>query len=352
MKPCMPNELKEVFEIARSISSVFDVDSLLKRVGTVAENYLSAEASSIMLLEDDCQTLSFKIATGEKGHIVQKMKVRVGQGIAGTVAQTMKSLIVNDPAHDARFNVTVDQFSGFTTRSLICVPLTAEGQLIGVMEVLNKKDNAGFTDDDGCVLESLAALAAVCINNARLVSDQQNFFVNMIELLVTSIEARDPKLMGHAWKVAQSATRIGKAMKIEGQDYKNIYYGALLHDIGILGVRDTVCMADGIIVGKDQNPEMTHPRIGAELIKNINLLKGAGPIIRHHHENFDGTGYPDALAGDRIPLGARIVAVAEALEELRAAGVAEERIRQMLERGAHTRFDPSVVEAHNKELGS
>jgi HD-GYP domain-containing protein (c-di-GMP phosphodiesterase class II) len=345
----MSDKMKEMLEIAWSISSVQDVDSLLNRISTTVEKYVSAEESTIMLLDDDQGTLSFKIVTGEKGHAVQKIKIRLGQGIAGTVAQTMKPIIINDTAHDTRFNAQIDQTSGIATRSLICVPMTADGELIGIIEVLNKKDGTGFTDDDRCVAEALAAVAAVSINNARVVSDQRNFFVNMIELMVSAIESRDPKLSGHAWKVARTAARIGKGIRIEGQEYKNIYYAALLHDIGILGVRDTVCMSDGIIVGKDQNPETTHPRIGAEMIKNINLLKGAVPYIRHHHENYDGTGFPDALTGDQIPRGARVLAVAEAIEEMRAAGIGEDRIRQMLERGAHTRFDPAVVEAFNKE---
>lgn len=345
-----PETMQEMFELARSISSVLDVDTLLKRIGAAIENILNAEASSIMLLDDDQQTLSFKVATGEKGGVVQKIKVKVGQGIAGMVARDRKPLIVNDVTKDPRFTGQVDQASGFTTRSIACVPMTADGETIGIVEVLNKRDGSGFTEDDKAILESMAALAAVSINNARLVGDQRNFFVNIIELLIAAIESRDPKLSGHAWKVAQTATSIGRQMHIEGQAYKSIYYGALLHDIGILGVRDCVCLSDGIIVGRDHNPEMTHPRIGADLIKNINLLKGAVPIVRHHHENYDGTGYPDTLMGDQIPLGARIVAVAEAVEELRMAGVPEDRLRQMLERGSHTRFDPAVVDIFIKEL--
>jgi response regulator RpfG family c-di-GMP phosphodiesterase len=139
-------------------------------------------------------------------------------------------------------------------------------------------------------------------------------------------------------------------MSMTGQEYKDLYYGALLHDIGLIQVKDKLSLVEGVVSVKDRDPERNHPRAGAEMVRNINLLKGAAPIIRHHHENFDGTGYPDSIAGDAIPLGARIVAVAEAAEEMRFSGFAEERIRQMLKAGQETRFDPQVVGIYLKEF--
>ncbi|MHB9154935.1 MAG: HD domain-containing phosphohydrolase [Endomicrobiales bacterium] len=343
-------EMQEIFEIARSLSSVLDVDVLLKRIDTSAEKLLDAEASSIMLLDEEKQHLLFKVASGEKGGVVQKMKLKVGQGIAGTVAQDKKMLLVNDAAHDPRFTGQMDKASGFVTRSVLCVPMFMENELVGVMEVLNKRGRGGFTETDKSTLESLASLAAISINNARLLEDQRNFFVHIIELLTNAVESRDPRLAGHSWNVAQVATVIGKRMGLKDHEYKSLYYGALLHDIGLMNVRDNLSLADGVITVKERDPETNHPRAGEEMVRNINLLKGAGQVIRHHHENYDGTGYPDGLSGDAIPLGARIVAVAEAAEEMRLSGFPSERVLQMLKRGQETRFDPEIVAIYIKEF--
>ncbi len=342
--------LREIFDIAKSISSLLDVDALLKRIGSVAEKLLDSEASSIMLLDEDKVNLSFKVASGAKGGLVQKMKVKVGQGIAGTVALDKKPLIVNDVAHDPRFTGQMDKASGFVTRSIICIPMMVEAELVGVVEVLNKRGDGGFTASDHEILESLASLAAVSINNARMAEDQRNFFVNMMEIMGAAIESRDPKLTGHSWRVTQMATSIGRTMGLEGKEYKNLYYGALLHDIGLLNLQEGMSVVDGVVTGRDHSPETNHPRVGAEMIRNINLLKGAVPVIKHHHENYDGTGYPDGLAGEAIPVGARIVAVAEAVDEMRLNGYPEERIRQMIKLGQETRFDPEVVGIYLKEL--
>ena len=341
--------LKEIFEIARTLSSVLDVDGLLKRIDAAAEKLLNAEASSIMLLDEDKQTLSFKVASGEKGGIIQKMKVKVGEGIAGMVAQDRKPILVNDVAADPRFNGQMDKISGFITRSLLCVPMIADNELIGVAEVLNKKDG-GFTGEDLETLESLGSLAAVSIINARLAGDQRNFFVHTIEIIIAAIESRDKKLSGHSWKVAELSTFLGKHLGMDGQEYKNLYYGSLLHDIGIIGISDYLDISQGVMTVRDRDPEINHPRVGAEMVKDINLLKGTVPVIRHHHENYDGTGFPDGLAGESIPLGARIVAVAEAVDEMMMSGLSEERVRQMLKLGQETRFDPEIIGLYLKEF--
>jgi putative nucleotidyltransferase with HDIG domain len=347
---CSTPALQEIFDIAKSLSSIMDVDTLLKRMGSVSERMLNAEASSIMLLDDDKEHLSFKVASGEKGGVVQKLKVKVGQGIAGTVALERKALIINDVANDPRFTGKIDQSSGFVSRSIICVPMFVDEQLVGVMEVLNKKSEEGFTKDDQNMLESLAALAAVSINNARTSEDQRNFFVNVIEILISAIESRNQKLLGHSWRVAQLATSLGRQLGLEGKEYKDLYYGALLHDIGIIAVKTDISIQQGVVTVHDRDPETNHPRLGADLVKNINLLTGASHIIRHHHENYDGTGFPDGLSADKILMGARIVAVAEAIDEMHIGGIDDERINQMLNLGKETRYDPNIVDLFLKEF--
>jgi HD-GYP domain-containing protein (c-di-GMP phosphodiesterase class II) len=343
-------EVKELFNVAKSISSALDVDTLLKRIDAVAEKMTDAEASSILLLDEDHQTLSFKLASGEKGGVVQKFKVKLGQGIAGIVAKDRKPLMINDVSADARFDNFWDKASGFITKSIVSVPMIVDNELIGVMEALNKKDGGCFTENDLSVLESLAALTAVSIHNARMVEDQRNFFANMLEILVSSIESRDPHLGGHSWNVAELATTIGRQLEMGETEYKNLHYGALLHDIGLIKIRGNLTLADGVVTVRERDVESNHPRIGADIVCNINLLKGAAPIIRNHHENYDGTGYPDALAGKNISLGARIVAVAEAIEEMRMSGFPKERITQMLMSGKETRFDPELVDLFIKEF--
>ncbi len=346
------NELfKNILQIARNLTSTLDVDILLKKISALAEEKLDSEASAIMLMDDDGKNLSFKVAGGTKGGVVQRMKVPVGQGIAGWVAQTREPAIVNDVSKDSRFTGTQDKSSGFQTKKILCVPMMIESELIGIVEVLNKK-SGDYTTDDQEVLESLASMAAVSINNAKSAEEQRNFFVNILEVLVAAIEAQDTKLKGHNIRVTQIATAIGRHLGLSGKEYKDLYYGAMLHDIGILFARGNRISADDIVVaGKGAIlDDTTHPVLGANILSPINLLRGAIPIIRHHHENFDGTGYPDGLAGENIPLGARIVYLAETVDEMHSSGMDSSTINRMLVAGKEIRFDPRIVDIYVSEI--
>lgn len=344
------NKLEEIFEIVKSLSSTLDLDVLLKRIGEAAERLTNSEASSIMLIDEDKQHLYFKTAGGEHGAMVKKIKIKIGEGIAGTVAVTKKAEIVNDVSLDPRFTGAVDRQSGFSTKSILAVPMliaTAEGktEIIGVVEVLNKRDPQGYTEEDKKLLESLAGLASVTIMNAKFSENQRNFFANITELIVSAIETVRPKYVNRYWKMTQLAVQIAKALNIEArsEQYKEIYFGTLLHDIGYLSSKLKVEIENATDIVERARLEQAHVIVGAEIVSKIGLLKNIAPIVKYHHENYDGTGYPEGLKGTAIPLGARIVAVVDYIEELRSNNTPEQDIPELLLKFSGTRFDPEIV---------
>lgn len=156
-------KLTKFFEIVKSITSTLELDAVLRRIGDAAEELTNSEASSIMVVDDDKQHLYFRVAVGEKVAGLKKMKVKIGEGIAGTVALNKKAEIINDVSKDNRFTSRFDQQSGFKTRNILAVPMLVNNgkELVGVVEVLNKKDNKNYTEEDKLLLESLSDLAAV-----------------------------------------------------------------------------------------------------------------------------------------------------------------------------------------------
>lgn len=321
-----------VFEIARSFVSTQDVDTLLGEISSAVERLTGSEAASILLLDGNKKQLFFKAATGEKGSTMKRFYVPLGKGVAGWVAEAGKPVIVNDVHSDTRFTGQIDKSSGFSTRSILAIPLHADGQLVGVCEALNKIDG-GYTEDDRRVLENLGALAAQTISNARMAEDYRNFFSHMIEIVTMAIEGEDRRMKGHSYRVAELACRIGRAMGVAGDDYRDLYYAGILHHIGRISTRD----------------EKLAPSAGGELVKNVRLLANIAPIIRHHHEHVDGTGFPAGLKGDEIPLAARILCLVEHLDELHGKGMTGEAYlaaaQTLAAEGAGTRFDKSVVDA-------
>lgn len=343
------NFVQGLLDLARGLTSTWDVDALLKRIGQSAEHLFLCEASALMLLDEDKGHLYFKVATGEKGGAVARYRVKVGEGFAGWVAEKREPLLVNDAKADPRFTGQFDQASGFTTRSALCVPMLAAGELVGVLEILNKKDASGFTDVDRRLLESLAGLAALAVANARVVGGFRNFYSNSIEILISAIEARDGRMSGHCWRVAQRASSLGRRLGLEGQALKDLYYSALLHDIGFLKVAGGWNQAR-VLIMESPHMEQTHPLIGAEMIRGIDILKGAAGLIPFHHECYDGSGFPRGFKGDEIPLGGHILSVIERCEEMRMNGYAPEQVSAVLGEQAGKKFHPKVAEAYRDVL--
>ena len=353
--------IRDLFDIAHSFSSVSDLDILLKKISSAAEKLTQSEASSVMLLDDNKESLYFKTAGGEKGSLIKTIRVAVGQGIAGTVAQTGQPLLIEDVSQDPRFNASLtDDKSGFKTRSILCVPMSVSGELIGVMEVLNKKVNVyggKFSSDDQEILGSLAGFAAVSIVNSRLNSDQKNFFANIIEILISSIETISKQNTGHSWRVAQTSCSIARRLRINGQAYKNIYYASLLHDIGyIAAARQMATKKSSMLEDRLDRIEQLHPIVGAEMVESISLLKNCAPLIRSHQEFWDGSGYPDKLKGEAIPVGARIISLAEAIEDQRNQLMTDEEFQKHIEefvsKNTDRLFDPQVIAAYLLDASS
>ena len=339
------NTALELFAIAGHLNSILDLDDLLKKIGAAAEKLLDSEASSIMLVTDDKKQLYFKVASGEKAKALKTMTLPIGQGIGGRVALQRKPEVVNDAQNDPRVARKFDSTSGFVTRSLLCVPMEFRGELVGVVQVLNKR-SGGYAPEHVGLLSSLAGLASIAITNAKNISEQKNFFSHMMETLVGVIETSKPGMIEHPMRSAKLACAIGRALGVEEYDYRMLYYAGILHDVGYVAFKNQRMLSD---LGALSVSEHMHPQLSEKMLEGIKMLEGALPAIRHHHERYDGTGYPARLQGEDIPRGARILGLVEAMEELRMAGVPAEQLErraiQEASEGKGRRFDPEVVEA-------
>lgn len=335
----------ELMSIAGSLNNAIDIDFVLKKIGAAAERMLESEASSIMLTTKDRKHLFFKVASGEKGKALETMTLPVGKGVGGNVAQTLKAEIVNDAQNNPHFASEFDKASGFSTRSLICVPMTARGELIGVIEVLNRRSGP-YTQEHLDLLTKLAAFAAAAIDNARSLSEQKNFFSHALEMLTVATEATMPGMGGHATRAAKLARALGRALGIEEYEARMLYYAGLLHDVGYIALNNQEFLSD---LGITKVSEEQHPFLSTKMLDGIAMFEDALPVILHHHERWDGKGYPDMLSGPAIPLGARILALVENVEEIRMIGLRGgelyKKAVQEAQAGAGKSFDPEVVKA-------
>jgi len=345
-------QLNALNKISFDLTQTTDLDVLLNKIITYAAQIVEGEAASILLLDKAKGELYFKASLGKKSQEIKEYKVKVGQGIAGWVAEKGKSLIINDVTRDNRWNKDFDNAIKFKTKSIICVPLISEKEILGVMEVINKKDKTSFDKEDEVILNSFTNQVVIALWNANIIKDLNNYFINIIEILIQAMENEPLGPKGHFVKVAQLATQIGNKLGVTGKDYENLYYASLLHDIGKMKVKRKL---DINFKEKENlhlflNEVSIHPVAGANMLKQINLFKDIIPMVRHHHENYNGTGYPDGLRGEEIPLGSQIIAVVEDYikilynKAIKSPAENDEALKKLFSL-AGTKYDPKVINA-------
>jgi HD-GYP domain-containing protein (c-di-GMP phosphodiesterase class II) len=235
----------------------------------------------------------------------------------------------------------------------LLISLVVQEEMVGFFTIGEKRSGEPFSRDDEGILVTVANQTAIAVKNARLFNELQETFVQTVVTLANAIDIRDTYTSDHSQRIASLGVETAKALGCNSDDVQRIYWGSLLHDIGKIGIPDRILLKPGPLDDDEWEVIKQHPDIGANLIQPIKQLADISPIIKHSHEWYNGGGYPDGLAGENIPLGARIVAVVDAFSAMmdkrvyKDANTLEETIQE-LKRFSGRQFDPQVVAAFLK----
>jgi len=339
--------LQSIIRITRAISTVHDLHTLITLLAFETSKVLNVERSTVFLHNRKTDELWSFVAEGEPNEI----RFSADQGIAGSVFQTTKTIILNNVSDDERFNKDIDNTTGFITRNMITAPIiNPSGKCIGVFQVINK-ESGNFRNDDAEFLQIVAAEAAVTIENVRLLESRKRMFDSLIKALVISIEARDPLTAGHSFDVTFLAGKITEYLKLDADTSEAIYYAALLHDYGKIAVPDSILKKPGTLSPEEFSilrKHVQHTRIILSPIEFEERLEQVPVFASQHHERIDGEGYPDGLKGDEISIGGKIIAVADVFEALTAKRHYREpftlnKTFNSLVEGIDTQFDKDAV---------
>ncbi len=314
--PSQAARLEVILDITRRLMSVTDLDALLRLIAQATTELLEADRATIFLVDLDRGELWSKVALGND---TGEIRFPVGVGISGQVATTGLTINIPDAYADPRFNPEPDRRSGYTTRSLLTYAMKAhDGRVIGVFQAVNKRGGP-FTLDDEDTLSSLAASAAVAVENAQLVSEQRQLWKTLIETLAVTIDARDQQTAGHSQRVTRYAEVIGQELGLTGNELEKLRAAALLHDYGKIAVRDGVLQKAGKLDDREFAYMKAHAEKTGEFLAHLEFprdMRDVPLIAAQHHERMDGKGYPRGLPGADILQGARIVACADVFDAL------------------------------------
>lgn len=295
-------EISVLQSISTELDALYDNEDIYEKIVEMASRLLMVNDVSFGIIEHGM--LSTRKAIGMSTREIP---------IAGTVFERVVS---TNKHYLASFGEINPHTGTPLNTTLFAIPFTINDEVFGIMSFSNKRDGSAFTDEDISLALTFSKKAAQRIENNALYEVFYNNLINTLKSLIISIEARDSYTKQHSERVTAYALQIAEAMNLSAEDKDALQFGGYLHDIGKIGVRDTILLKPDRLTQEEQDEINLHPVIGGNIIKPLRFFPKEREIILHHHENFDGSGYPDGLAGTDIPMTARILAVADAYDAM------------------------------------
>ncbi len=341
------DRLKMLNRISIAMASLKDSDEILKMIVDKAVGIMKAKIGSLMVIDEKSNELVIKYAIGLDEETVRNTRVRIGEQVAGWVAEKGVPLLVEDVERDERFRLKNNP--KYETKSLLSVPVFIKDKVIGVLNVNNKKDGGVFTQDELELLVTLAGQTGVALENSKLYKELQKSYFETIRALVNAIEAKDKYTKGHSEKVTQVALLIAEKLGLSDREKNILKHAAVLHDIGKIGIDLHILQKKGKLTPEERAIIEEHPLIGEHILEPIEFLKEVREIIHQHHERVDGKGYPNGIKGDNLSLLSKILTIADAYEAMssdRPYRKAKSKAEIIEELRAHkgTQFDPMLVD--------
>jgi PAS domain S-box-containing protein len=353
-------QLTALRTIDMAISSSSDINLTLGILLDQLKTQLGAHAFDVLVFNPVTQTLQFFCGQGFRAQTHQYVRLRLGEGLAGKAALERQILKVHDLRTDLPGLKRTTQAMGENFSGYVGVPLIAKGQIKGVLEVFHREP-LKLTSDQQAFLEATASQAGIAIDNSELFEHLQNSIADLkvaydstLEGWASALELRDKETEGHTRRVTDQTTRLAQVMGVKDEDLVHIYRGALLHDIGKIGVPDRIVLKTGPLTDDEWQVMRKHPTYAYKMLSPISYLREALNIPYCHHERWDGSGYPRGLKGEEIPLAARIFSVVDVWDALTSdrpyrKAWTHEQARAYLQEQAGKQFDPGIVAIFFKE---
>ncbi len=249
---------------------------------------------------------------------------------------------------DSSWNYDAIKSELLKLKAELCMPLILDMRLIGILTLGKKLSDNPYNQDDIELLTVLASEASVALENANLYQETKDHLLNTVRALSAAVEAKDMYTKGHCERVIGYAAQIARALKLSPEKIEGVVFGALLHDIGKIGINEEILLKPSRLTESEFNVIKSHPLMGVKILEAVNLPSEVLDIVKYHHERFDGKGYPDGLKKDSIPLVARILAVVDAYEAMTSdriyrSAMEQEKAIEILQEESGKQFDPQIV---------
>ncbi len=309
------DQLKMLLSVASDLTSELDFDRLFPLIIGKISEAMTAERTSLYVIDWENEELWTRVSEG-----IESLRIKLGVGISGRVAKTGEVVCVEDAWDLPYFNRNYDQEHNFRTRSVLCIPIyNRMGERFAVIQVINKRGQPYFSEEDKTFLNGLGSQVGIALENALLYDEIRLSFESFIRTLSAVVDARHPLTAGHSQRVTEYCLMIADRMTLSSSRKEILKVAALLHDIGKIGIRDDVLLKNGPFTPEERDEMNTHPTKTKQILDEFRFpraLRKVPEIALCHHEKVNGQGYPQGLTGNEMELESKIMAVADVFDAL------------------------------------
>jgi putative nucleotidyltransferase with HDIG domain len=355
----MTRKLETLMYLNHLMGSTSEMRELMETIVTRARDEMNCQIVFLMTIEEKRLKLAYSL--GISDFTRNLLETPVEQGVLGSVAMSGKPVRMSDRDADSDFHEFVGSTEHF--KNILCVPMITpqKKEIIGVLAVANTLSGEPFNRDQEEYLETLAGDASMFIRQMALLADLKIAYSNLekayletVMALAQAVEARDKYTRGHIGRVRNYALKLARALKVPNNVLEIIAKAAILHDIGKIGTPDNILLKQGRLTEEEYAEMRKHAEQSAVMLKDLSSMPPeVVKLVRHHHERYDGQGYPDRLKGNEIPIGAQVIAVADVFDALTTdrpyrKGYPLEKALGIMNEASGSQFNPMVLNAFFK----
>jgi len=344
------SKIMRILKESKKLIPLRDTESSIIRIISSAASILNSEGGTFLLADKEKQVFTaFNYQLSRKKGLDGYQEFELEDGIPAWVYKNRQLYICNDPQADNLYSDEFDRRFNKQTKNLIACPLVDNDRVLGILRIYNK-DYGGFTEDDGVLLQEICDISTQIILNTHYFENHSNFFTQAVKLLIIALEAHDEYFKLHSDSVTTYVDRMAEVLDMNLEDSLALHFAAIFHDIGKLRIDSKILTKEAPLTQMEKKRLSLHSIAGEELLKGIKIFNNSTKLIRHHHEWYNGSGFPDGLEGEGIPFGSRIIHICEAYDSMTSIYLPQRTPLEKEEACAELRsysgvqFDPELVE--------
>jgi len=346
-------ELAALYDLSRAlVQSAYDFDAILNLIARRAVETVRVTFARVAVREGEELVVraAHPIRLIDRNLEVGRRELVAAHPVCQRALEQTAPIVLRADSPEINNTERETLFLGLA-QTLCLIPLRANERTLGLLMLgeMRREARESFTAEKIRLARSIGDQAASALHRAELYAELERAYLQTVLALANAVDAKDTYTANHAQHLAHMALAVGRELGMNARELEDLRYGAILHDIGKIGVPDAILKKPAKLDAAEWKEMRQHPIIGARILAPVPRLAGAARIVRHHHERYDGKGYPDGLAGEAIPLGARILTVVDSYSAIvdkrvyKAARSHDEAVAE-LQKHAGTQFDPRIVE--------